>query len=129
MSFLRPVMVRYPSASSRPRSPVANQPPRRTASVARGSLRYPEKMWLPCSQTSPSSAMCTVLPGIGRPTVPYLVAPGGFAVAAAHDSVSPYPSNTVIPAPSRNSPRRRDIADPPDMACRTRPPIASRTFP
>lgn len=72
--------------------------------------------------------MCTVVPGIGSPTVPYRVRSGGLAVAAAVDSVSPYPSYTVTPAPSKNSPSRRSIPEPPDMACRIRPPIASRTF-
>ncbi len=72
--------------------------------------------------------MCTDVPGTGRPTVPYRVRSGGFAVAAALVSVSPYPSKTSTPAPAKNSPSRRSMPEPPDIACRIRPPIASRTF-
>lgn len=39
MSFLRPVMTRKPSSSSRPTSPVANHPSRSTDPVAAGSPR------------------------------------------------------------------------------------------
>ncbi len=43
--------------------------------------------------------------------------------------MSPYPSKTVTPAPAKKRPSLRSIAEPPDMACRTRPPRAPRTFP
>lgn len=72
--------------------------------------------------------MCTVVPGMGWPTVPYRVRSGGLAVAAALVSVRPYPSKTVTPAPSKNRPSRRSIPEPPDIACRTRPPMAWRTL-
>ncbi len=70
--------------------------------------------------------MCTLVPGTGRPTVPKRVRSGGLATAAPVVSVRPYPSKTVMPAPAKNSPSRRSIAEPPDIACRTRPPSASR---
>ena len=53
----------------------------------------------PRSNTSPSSAIFTEVPGIGRPTEPTRCAPIRFRVAPAVVSVKPYPSRTVTPAP------------------------------
>ena len=38
MSFFRPVIVRYPSASNSPRSPLCSQPSCSASAVASGSL-------------------------------------------------------------------------------------------
>ena len=53
----------------------------------------------PRSRTSPSSAILTDVPGIGRPTEPTRCAPIKLRVAPAVVSVNPYPSRTVTPAP------------------------------
>ena len=44
---------------------------------------------MPLTKTSPSSAIRTVVPGIGRPTDPTRVIPGMFRVAGAVVSVRP----------------------------------------
>jgi len=44
------------------------------------------------SSTSPSSAIFTDTPGIGRPTEPIFMAPSRLRQAPADVSVSPYPS-------------------------------------
>ncbi|CAB4852691.1 unannotated protein [freshwater metagenome] len=90
ISFLRPVIVRYPSSSSAPRSPECSQPSAsRIAAVPSGSAQYPMKTCGPRRRTSPSSAILTEAPGNGRPTVPIRSALGRFTVVAPAVSVSP----------------------------------------
>ena len=82
-------------------SPVRSQPSASTSAVAASLCQYPPKMVGPPRMISPSSAIRTVTPGSGCPTVPILIRSGRFTVAAALLSVSPYPSSTVIPAPRK----------------------------
>ena len=90
ISLLRPVIRTKPSSSISPRSPVWNQPSRSsTSTVAGSSPQYPANTWPPRKSSSPSSATRTVVPGIGRPTVPILTASGVFTVSAAVVSVRP----------------------------------------
>ncbi len=69
-SFFRPVMVRKPSSSSEPRSPVRSQPSWIASFVALGLFQYPFITWGPRVRTSPSGAILMSTPGIARPTVP-----------------------------------------------------------
>ena len=69
-SFLRPVILRNPSASSEPRSPVYSQPSRSASAVAAGLFQYPGMMFGPRASTSPSGAILSSTPGIAGPTVP-----------------------------------------------------------
>ena len=93
ISFLRPVMRRKPSSSSSPRSPVWNQPSASIASAVAASLfQYRVKTWSPRMRISPSSAMRTVTPGRGRPTVPMRMACSLLDALAGEVSVRPYPS-------------------------------------
>src|SRR6266550_1507027 len=107
-------------------SPVRNQPSSpRTSALAASLCQYPEKMLSPFSRISPSSAIRTDTPGIGRPTVPIFSAPSRLRQAPAAVSVSPYPSYTVIPMPRKKWPSRAPSGAPPDIAARHCPPSAA----
>src|SRR6478735_5626631 len=84
ISFLRPVMVRKPSESKLPMSPVRNQPPSLNASaVASGLFQYSLKTLMPRTSISPSSARRTPTPGSAGPTVPIFDLSARFTVAGA----------------------------------------------
>ena len=63
ISFLRPVIVRKPSSSNVPMSPVLNQSPSNVAAVASGLRQYSLKTLMPRTWISPSSASRTPTPG------------------------------------------------------------------
>ena len=89
ISFLRPVIVRKPSPSKEPRSPVLNQSPSKVSAVAAGFFQYSLKTLMPLTSISPSSAMRTDTPGSAGPTVPILDFVARFTVAGAVVSVRP----------------------------------------
>src|SRR5699024_9759627 len=70
ISFFRPLIVRYPSSSREPRSPVPNQPSWNSLAVASSLFQYSRKIGTPLARISPSGAMATETPGSGTPTVP-----------------------------------------------------------
>src|SRR5699024_2095306 len=70
ISFLRPLIFRYPSSSREPRSPVPNHPSWNSLAVASALFQYSRKIGTPLARISPSGAMATETPGSGTPTVP-----------------------------------------------------------
>ena len=89
ISFLRPVIVRKPSESNAPMSPVLNQSPSNVAAVASGLRQYSLNTLTPRTWISPSSAMRTPTPGSAGPTVPIFDFVARFTVAGAVVSVRP----------------------------------------
>ena len=64
ISFLRPVIVRKPSSSNAPMSPVLNQSPSNASAVASGLRQYSLNTLMPRTWISPSSARRTPTPGM-----------------------------------------------------------------
>ena len=99
MSLRRPTIDKYPPASRRARSPVCNQPSRRTSAVSPGSRQYPSIRLGPratISPTSPaggsapvSSTSCSSTPGSPVPMEPgwRSSSPGGSIDSRAAPSV------------------------------------------
>ncbi len=56
----------------------------------------------PRVRISPSGAMATSTPAIGRPTVPMRKCSGVFTAMTGDVSVSPYPSRMMRPAEKKN---------------------------
>ena len=88
-SFLRPVILKKPSESREPRSPLRSHPSSSASAVACGLFRYPRKRPMPLMRISPSSLSLTEVPGRGRPTEPMSVASGRLTVHGAAVSVRP----------------------------------------
>ncbi len=99
MSFLRPVILRKPSSSSSPTSPVSSQPSISVSAVASGLFQYSRKTFGPRMRISPSSSAILIsTPGSGLPTVPNLKSSSVPTVPTPVVSVMPQPSITGTPA-------------------------------
>ena len=89
-SFLRSVIVRYPSASSSPTSPVRKKPSSvNAAAVSSGRLWYPRMTGTPRSRISPSESILHSRSPRGWPTVPMRSPPGRLTKLPALVSVRP----------------------------------------